>query len=199
MFYLGTSHLAVFPSGSALVHFTGGCRTRQSFFIPGDASKTSSWKKHRNLEFFNMQHPFWVWKLRTCAPLVSSCWKVLTLILAVEIEEIETSIFKAQSHRFQNLGRTPLCWIQLKVYSSTFDSHPWLMDLKLVDVGYLVPLHGCVSRSPGPQKDEGRRCETCSGKREEKKGGWSRITLCLHGPYPNFGRSGLLSQAKLEG
>ena len=49
------------------------------------------------------------------------------------------------------------------------------MDLKLVDVGYLVPLHGCVSRSPGPQKDEGRRCETCSGKREEKKGGWSRI------------------------
>ena len=32
MFYLGTSHLAVFYSGSALVHFTGGCWTRQSFF-----------------------------------------------------------------------------------------------------------------------------------------------------------------------
>lgn len=32
MFYLGTSHLAVFYSGSALVHFTGGLWTRQSFF-----------------------------------------------------------------------------------------------------------------------------------------------------------------------
>ena len=164
-----------FPSGSALVQFTGGCRTRQWFSvipaIQGDASKTSSWKNHRNLEFFNMQHPFWVWKLRTCAPLVSSCWKVLTLILAVEIEEIETSIFKTQSHRFQNLGRTYLCWIHLKVYSITFDSHPWLLtSLKLVDVGCLVPLHGCVSRSPGLQKDEGHRCETCSGSERKRTG-----------------------------
>lgn len=82
LFWFRSCALHWWMSDKAISHFS------VILAIPGDASKTSSWKKHRNLEFFNMQHPFWVWKLRTCAPLVSSCWKVLTLILAVEIEEI---------------------------------------------------------------------------------------------------------------
>lgn len=61
MFYLGTSHLAVFHSGSALVHFTGGCRTRQQFLSD---SSNRRWckqdfqlKKTQKLRFFQHAPP----------------------------------------------------------------------------------------------------------------------------------------------